>query len=497
MKQTFAVLLLAGHAGAQVASEIIAPTSPAAGDLFGRAVKAGDLINGPNGSLQWAIVGSPGRDVGGLADAGRVECVPPPGATPRILLTLPPGHAQAGASFGEALAVDDIDGDGTVDVAVGAPGYDAGAVADAGRVYVFFGPWTPGAATPYANWCYLVVPPIDASIPPEPGGRFGSSLAIGNLNQAAGRDLVVGAPRATDIGVGRLADAGAFDIFLDPVGNGGVAQIIRNQHRYIDPAFRAGGNQFGAAVGIGQFARSNGASNQTWPDVVIGASGWDGPGNNIDTGRVQFYYGHTVAGQPVWGDSQALYRQSFPGPFAAVGGTSDQRFGATIAPRNYDGGAWDEVAVAGLGGGTNGPAGYVALLRGATQGVTFSVIPPDMQIVPGAPGLGHQFGIGLDWAARDNNPIYADLMVGFVHSNPAIVGKVYTYAGQPLPALLSNWPLFETITDPGIAGPLPLFGYALTASRRNGPGLLSDLMVGVPGANSAGVASGLVLAYNQ
>ncbi|MEU0335091.1 FG-GAP repeat protein [Streptomyces sp. NPDC006193] len=80
-----------------------------------------------------------------------------------------PGAAEDGDAWGADLSVADVDGDGCADVAVGAPGEDVGAVADAGAVWLLRGtregltgagaqsfdqntPGVPGAAEADDSW---------------------------------------------------------------------------------------------------------------------------------------------------------------------------------------------------------------------------------------------------------------------------------------------------------------------------------------------------------
>jgi hypothetical protein len=97
----------------------------------------------------------------------------------------------------------DFNNDGFGDLAVGAPGEDVGAVADAGVVNVRY---APGFGQPFG----LTLLTQDR---PEVGDRFGSALAEGFLAESDGTvDPAVGAPGET-VG-GRLGGvAESTDVF--------------------------------------------------------------------------------------------------------------------------------------------------------------------------------------------------------------------------------------------------------------------------------------------
>ena len=91
-----------------------------------------------------------------------------------LLLTLDTPNPQAGAAFGGSVAVGDVNGDGKVDIAVGAPPEDVGGNSDQGRVYVFSG----------ADGSLLFA--LD-SPNPQAWAYFGGSVAVGDVNGEIGR----------------------------------------------------------------------------------------------------------------------------------------------------------------------------------------------------------------------------------------------------------------------------------------------------------------------
>src|SRR3990170_3274363 len=106
--------------------------APQAGALFGNSVAVGR-----GAGFADVVVGAYAEDVGGNANQGRAYVFS--GADRSLLLTLDTPQPQAGAWFGNEVAIGRVDGDGIRDIVVTASGADIGGNADQGRAYVFSG----------------------------------------------------------------------------------------------------------------------------------------------------------------------------------------------------------------------------------------------------------------------------------------------------------------------------------------------------------------------
>ncbi|MFJ3779284.1 FG-GAP repeat protein [Streptomyces sp. NPDC090075] len=102
-----------------------------------------------------------------------------------------PGVNRSGDRFGAAVTVRDVDGDGYDEVAIGAPGNDVGAAADAGTVWVL-----RGSATGLTTQGVRVVSQSPRAVPgvPEQGDRFGGAVRLIDADRDKRAGLVVGAP---------------------------------------------------------------------------------------------------------------------------------------------------------------------------------------------------------------------------------------------------------------------------------------------------------------
>ncbi len=166
---------------------------------YGRALVKADSDGDGSEEL---VVGSPARDPAGdgvvllvsLHDFAVVNVVLPwraPGETS--------GHHD---EYGRALAVGDFDDDGRVDLAVGDPGADVGSVAQAGEVWVYFGP-------------------IDTTQPQRlragsvlSGARFGETLAAGDFDGDGYEDLAVASPHPANLTA--ATSESSIDVFFGP-----------------------------------------------------------------------------------------------------------------------------------------------------------------------------------------------------------------------------------------------------------------------------------------
>ena len=221
----------------------------------------------------------------------------------RQLYQLPLDGNQAGAEFGLELAAGDFDGDGFVDLAVGAPGniQDGKQV---GAVFVFKGTWGwhdvsangPGLGfwgTTLVPW--MKIEPSKVGITGQDGEKFGTALKAEDLDGDGIADLAIGAP-------GRNSGAGAVYVLYGHAyqqpGGGPLPSVLDDGLAATSPvsaglpnyytrsnvggSVGAAGDQFGAALAWGKFdggsvgALAVGEPGRGGGDVLLLQSGASG-----------------------------------------------------------------------------------------------------------------------------------------------------------------------------------------------------------------------------
>lgn len=212
---------------------------------LGWSIAAGD-VNGDR--IADVIVSAENATVTGRSEAGQVFIYPgSPNFTGAIFTTLQSPSPQEAGSFGNALAVGDVNRDGFDDIISGAPGQNVGNI-PAGLTYVFNGGVSPSTV---AN-STLAAPT------PGNGDRFGFSVAVGDVNGDRGADVVVGASQPGPRGLIPQPGPGRVFVYFggipfDTAADSTITHVpLRN------------GSGFGQALATGDINR-DGVS-----DIVVG-----------------------------------------------------------------------------------------------------------------------------------------------------------------------------------------------------------------------------------
>ncbi len=193
--------------------------APTAGDRYGWALATGDF---DGSGAQDLAIGVPYKDVGPAVNAGAVNVIYGAAGTGldaawgQLLAQGSAGlvdAAEAGDTFGYALAAGQFDGSGPTDLAVGVPNEDLGAanttVSNAGAVHVVYGPL--GGSTNEV-WTQDSAGVLDVA---EPGDLFGLTLARGDFDGNGRDDLVTGVPYED---LGGIDDMGAVNVLYGSSG---------------------------------------------------------------------------------------------------------------------------------------------------------------------------------------------------------------------------------------------------------------------------------------
>ncbi len=232
---------------------------------FGTSVASAGDVNGDGYSD--VIVGASGAFAEGRAyvyygGAGGLS------ATPDNILD---DAGQMGSLFGESVSgAGDINGDGYLDVIVGAPGFTDGANNFEGRAFVYYGSNTGLLATPGSI-------PDDAD---QGDANFGQSVACaGDVNGDGFSDVIIGVPRYND---GINVDEGVAFIYY-----GGTTGLSASPNSVLDDADQADA-RFGTSV-----ASAGDVNGDGYSDVVVGAPMYT-DGANTWEGRAFVYHGSST-----------------------------------------------------------------------------------------------------------------------------------------------------------------------------------------------------------
>ncbi len=384
-----------------------------------------------------------------------------------------PGDAATG------LATGDFNGDGIPDVVLAAAQADGpqNDRPDAGEVYIFFGPFTPGEARDAA------LGEQDVTIfGATEGDQLGRAAVAADINGDELDDLVLGAPFA-DGPAGQRPDAGETHVLL------GARSWPATIDLAADPAATVA---FGADEKdmAGLSLATADVNGDGVHDLLIGAFQADGPGNTRpDAGE-----GHLILGSPSWPPMIDLADGVQDVTF--LGTEAEDWLTETVAAGDLNGDGMDDLVLASTF--ASGPenqrpkAGEVYIISDGELPATYDLAlrQGEMTILGSDEGdqIGHSAAIG-DF---DGDGV-GDTLLGAVSADGPGNGR--DLAGEAYLVLSSAEPLTTVDTLEGAealriygADAVDRLGRSVAAGNLNGDGM-SDLLLAATGGDGSGDAT--------
>jgi len=284
---------------------------------MGKALAVGDFNGDDYDDL---AVGLPAASVSGQSAAGRVFVYYGgsnglPGVASMIHQGMLGAAVESGDTFGDALAAGRLGDDKYDDLVIGSTGENG----NRGAVFVVRG-GPQGLNTSKRQ----ILLGEDMGHANQPGDRFGSAIAIGDIIGFASAELIVGAPLAelTDSapssGLVYISNSSDFSVATNPAQTQVISPLT-----FGDQLFTQG--QFGKSLAVGNFW-----ADQSTLDLAIGA-----PGAH-EGGRV--YLGRGTPLGTVWDTTLKL-------PSGWGADNKDDAFGRALAAGDHDHDGDDELAI--------------------------------------------------------------------------------------------------------------------------------------------------------
>ena len=335
------------------------------GDKWGKILAAGDF-NG-DGADDLAI-GAEDEDIGDVIDAGAVNIIYGSMVSRGSAgLTATNNHvwhqnslgivgtSENGDKWGKSLAVEDFNGDGADDLAVGVADEDIGDVVDAGAVNIIYGSDAGLTAMDNQIWTQDS-PEIIGNL--ENADRWGESLAAGDFNGDGIGDLAVG---VADEDIGDVVDAGAVNIIY---GSDTGLTATNNQVWHQNSTDIIGNaenlDNFGSSLAVGDF-------NGDGKDDIAIASLFESIGDVELAGAVNVIYG-SDAGLTAT-DNQIWHQDSL----GIAGNFEDfDSFGSSLSAGDFNNDGFADLAIGSPSDSINdiSNAGAVNIIYGSESGLS-------------------------------------------------------------------------------------------------------------------------------
>ncbi len=431
---------------------VLQPANP--DGSFGFGLAAGD-VNGDG--IDDVVAGSVLTSAGGRNAAG-VAFVFFGGSSPHTSpdLTLQAPAPEAGARFGWAIAVGDVNGDGGKDIIVSALFANGGTDNGTGAVYVFFG----GPQLDTQADATLQVSGLNAL------AHFGWSLAVGDVTGDGLDEIVVG---AENVRVAGRRQAGEVFLFAGSRSFTGTLS-----QTFLSPAPQEGG-AFGHSVAVGKI------NGDPFADIIVGAPNED-VGSTAGAGRAHIFFGGSTVDNIV----DATLTQPVPLP--------NSGFGSAVVAGDTNGRGLDDVVVGAphprltrtILSASSDP-GEVYVFFGGSPFDTTS----DRKLQAPAPARNDAFGGTL--ATGDvNQDGSEDLIVGSLAIvSGGVEGKAYLFFSSPT---ADNSADFTFVANPPERN--AQFSVSVAAGDVNGDGRADALIGSVrPGTLGLGQGQGKVFAF--
>ena len=401
------------------------------------------------------------------------------------------GPAAPVSAATNAATPSDFDGDGYVDLAIGAPGEDIGSRLDAGLVNVLYGGAGGLNAAGDQAWSQDSTGVLGTSegAPAVAGDGFGSALASADFDRDGRADLAVGVPLDR---IGTTRFAGAVNVLYGSAsGLTATGDQLWSQAELADDPEQ--GDGFGQSLAAGDF------DGDGFADLAIGVPA-EGLGTGQAPGIVMILRGG--AGGLGTTGAQTLTRALTGAPYLA---DTPHGFGYALAAGDLNGDGKADLAVGAPASGASGDDptrplvdGEVSVFHGSAAGLSAAgsqVWTQDTTGVPGTAEGGDWFGSSLEIADFDADH-YRDLAIGarFDRVGTVRAGAVNVLYGTVTGLTSAGAQLWDQDVAgvPGSAEIGDTFGHALAGGDLDGDGF-ADLAIGAPGEalgsgwNGAGV----------